>query len=199
LIVGALPSLLALAAMLFQRERLSRRGWLAVGASTLGVLWIVGLPELGHGWLGDALVFLSLLTTVSWVLLSKRLSQKYNALTVTTFILTFGALTLLPVSLLWDGLARLQMSGNVWASILALGLLCTALTFGLWNWALERIPASRAGLFVNLQPLVGAGLRVMVLHESLSLSVLVGGLLVITAAWIISQPELETVQVLESA
>lgn len=189
LIIGAFPPLLALAAAGFYHEKLGTRGWAAVGASTLGVLLIVGLPGPDHNWLGDALVFLSLITSVAWVLLSKRLIERYSALIATGYVLTFGTLTLLPISLFWDGLPRLSLSGGVWGSVLALGLVSTAFTFMVWNWGLERVPASQAGVYVNLEPVVGAVLGVTVLQEVLGPGALLGGLLIVAAAWIISQPE----------
>jgi drug/metabolite transporter (DMT)-like permease len=189
LIIGAFPALLALAAAGLYREKLGAHGWAAVGASTLGVLLIVGLPGPDHNWWGDGLVFLSLITSVAWVLLSKRLAERYSALIATAYILAFGTLTLLPISLFWDGLPRLNLSGGVWGSVLALGLVSTAFTFMVWNWGLERIPASQAGVYVNLEPVVGAVLGVTVLHEVLGPGALLGGLLIISAAWIISQPQ----------
>jgi drug/metabolite transporter (DMT)-like permease len=194
LIVGGLPPMLALAAALFQRERLSVRGWVAVIASTVGVFLIVGLPEPGANWVGDGLIFLSLITTVAWVLLNKRLSQKYTGLTATTLILAVGALSLLPVSLLWDGPPHAGVSGGVWLSVLVMGLLCTALTFTLWNWALQWVSAARAGVFVNLEPVVGVALGVLVFHDVLGATTLLGGLLVLLAAWVVSLPEKLSVQ-----
>jgi drug/metabolite transporter (DMT)-like permease len=94
-----------------------------------------------------------------------------------------------PISLFWDGLPRLNLPGGVWGSVLALGLVSTAFTFMVWNWGLERLPASQAGVYVNLEPVVGAVLGVSVLHEALGPGALLGGLLIIGAAWIISQPQ----------
>jgi drug/metabolite transporter (DMT)-like permease len=189
LIIGALPPLLALASAGIYGERLDARGWGAVGASTLGVALIVGLPGSERNWLGDGLVFLSIVVAVVWVLLSKRLIERYSALVATTYILTFGTLILLPISLVWDGPSRLNLSASVLGSVLALGLVCTALTFLLWNWALERFPASRAGVFINIEPVVGAVLGVMLLRETIGPGALFGGLLIVSAAWVVSQPE----------
>ncbi len=189
LIIGGLPPMLALAAALFQNERLSLRSWGAIIASTIGVLLIVGFPEAGANWIGDGLVLLSLVSTVGWVLLNKRLSQKYTGLTATSVILATGALMLLPISLFWDGLPRADASGDVWLSVLAMGLLCTALTFTLWNWALQRVPAGRAGVFVNLEPVVGVVLGALLFHDALSAFTLTGGLLVLLAAGVVSFPE----------
>jgi drug/metabolite transporter (DMT)-like permease len=189
LIIGTLPPLLALAAAGFGGEKLGRRGWGAVGASTMGVGLIVGLPGPEHSWLGDGLVFLSLIIAVAWILLSKRLIERYSALPATAYILAFGSLSLLPISLAWDGPPRMSVSAGVGGAVLGLGLVCTALTFVLWNWALERYPASRAGVFVNLEPLVGALLGVALLHDRLGPSAVLGGLVIMAAAWAISQPE----------
>jgi len=190
LIIGTLPPLLALAAAGVYHERLGLRGWGAVGISTAGVATIVGMPGSDRNWLGDGLVFLSIVVAVVWVLLSKRLIERYSALTATAYTLAFGALTTLPISLVWDGPPPLlDLPGRILGSLLALGLVCTVATFLLWNWALERFPASRAGVFVNIEPVVGALLGVTLLRESLGPGAVLGGLLVLAAAWVVSQPE----------
>jgi len=55
----------------------------------------------------------------------------------------------------------------------------TALGYLLWNWALERVEAPRLAVFVNIQPLVGALLGVLVLHETLTVYTVAGGLLIL--------------------
>jgi hypothetical protein len=49
--------------------------WTAVGASTIGVTPAVVRPGASNDWLDDALVLLSLLAVVGWVLLGKRLGD----------------------------------------------------------------------------------------------------------------------------
>jgi drug/metabolite transporter (DMT)-like permease len=62
---------------------------------------------------------------------------------------------------------------------LYLGLVITALGYLLWNWALERMEAPRLAVFVNIQPLVGALLGVLLLHEALTVYTVAGGLLIL--------------------
>jgi EamA-like transporter family len=62
------------------------------------------------------------------------------------------------------------------------GLFATASTTFLWNWGLKRVPASQAGIFVNLEPLVAAILGVSLLHEQLGSMALAGGALIIGGA-----------------
>ena len=190
LIIGTLSPLLALAAAGLYRERLGPRGWGAVGVSTAGVAMIVGTTGSDRNWLGDGLVFLSIVVAVVWILLSKRLIERYSALTATAYILAFGALAMLPISLVWDGPPPLlSLPLGILGSVLALGLVCTVVTFMLWNWALERFPASRAGVFINIEPVVGTFLGVTLLRESLGPGAVLGGALILSAAWVVSQPE----------
>jgi len=60
--------------------------------------------------------------------------------------------------------------------------MATTVTTYLWNWGLERVPASQAGVFLNLEPVVGAILGVVLLGDLLGSYSILGGLLVIGAA-----------------
>jgi len=186
LIIGTLPALLALAARVFFHEKLDKVGWGAIGMSSFGVLLIVGLPNSNNNWLGDGLVFLSLFAVVAWTFLGKRLAQEYSSVIATAYIFAFGTITLLPISLWWDGTPRLNLSANIWLAVVILGIACSAATTVLWNWGLQHFPTPRAGLFLNLEPFVGMLLGILVLHERISPLALVGGALILGAAVIIS-------------
>ena len=47
------------------------------------------------------------------------------------------------------------------------GLFCTATTTLLWNWGIHHVPASRAGVFLNIEPALGSWLGVKLLGEHL--------------------------------
>ena len=139
-----------------------------------------------NDWLGNALVLLSLLAVVGWVLLGKRLGDEYPAVPATAWILTFGTLILAPVALLWEGVPRLDLTPLGWAAVWS------------WGWGARRppthfgtgrarVPASRAGVFLNLEPLVGALLGVLVLGEAWGPRTVVGGALIIGAAVAVSR------------
>ena len=52
----------------------------------------------------------------------------------------------------------------------------------LWNWGLTQVPASQAGVLLNMEPLIGSLLGVLVLGETLGPSAWVGGGLIVGAA-----------------
>lgn len=187
LLVGVGPPLLALGALVFDGERPSGRTWAAITVSVAGtVLLVAGPSEGGRSLLGDALVLVSMVAAVAWTLAARRLARRLGVLRATAYQFACGVLWLVPLALLAEGVPAGLPSPPATASILALGLACTALTFGLWHWGLLRAQAAKAGVFGNLEPVVGAALGVAVLGEVLAPGALLGGALVLAAALLVS-------------
>ncbi len=193
LMIGTLPMLLALAAIIFMGERLDRRGWLAIVASTVGVGLITlsapaasGSTNGGPTLIGDGLVLLSLFAAVFWVIVSKRLLEVYPPLLISSGVLWIGTAMLVIWVLLTEGPPPVHLAPITWIALIFTGLFGTSATVVLWNWGLSRVPASHAGVFANLEPAIGAILCVTVLHETLGHLALTGGLLIIGAAIVMS-------------
>lgn len=187
LMVGTAPILIGLAASRFAHERLTRWHWVLLIVSTLGALLIVfGAPAARGGQrptaIGDLLVVLSLFAAVGWVLTSKRLMVRYPPSVVTAVVMVTGTLLLDAWVLAASGLPPVDLSPRVWLALAAQGLLATTLATLLWNWAVARVPAAQAGVFVNLEPALGALLGVVVLGETLGWSGVAGGALILGAA-----------------
>jgi drug/metabolite transporter (DMT)-like permease len=187
LMVGTLPMLLAIAAVVFAGERLHFGGWLALAGSTCGAALIALSSNKPSGvgtasTRGDLLVVLSMFAAVGWILISKRLMRRHSAVMVTAFVFWVGTILLVILVMTTSGVPSLHCSTRAWIAVAEQGLLATASTTLLWNWGLKRVPASQAGVFVNLEPLVGAILGVSLLHEVLGITALAGGDLIVGAA-----------------
>lgn len=198
LMVGTLPILLALAAVLFSGERLHLSGWLALVVSTVGagLIALSGQRDSGtaHASIaGDLLVVLSMVAAIAWILISKRLVRQHSALMVSGIVYWIGTLLLAAVVFLTAGIPSLHYSARAWIAVAEQGILATASTTVLWNWGLKRVPASQAGIFVNLEPLVGAILGVSLMHEALGQAAIAGGVLILGGAMYFSyRPERST-------
>lgn len=192
LLVGTGAPLLALAGVLFEGERLGRRGWSAVAVSCVGVLVLVGMPGAGDDWRGNLMLLGSMFVCTVWVIMSKRLVGRYPALQATGWILLFGTLFLIPLSLIWAGPPPTDVSGGVWASLLGLGLGCTTLAYVLWNWGVARVGAGPAGVYLNLEPIAGALFGVLLMGDPIGAGMVAGGAAILAAAAIISTTPTET-------
>jgi drug/metabolite transporter (DMT)-like permease len=95
LMVGTLPMLLAVAAVVFAKERLHCGSWLALAASTFGGALIAlsskKEPGTAHASMqGDLLVVLSMFAAIAWILISKRLMRRHSAIMVTDSVFWIG-------------------------------------------------------------------------------------------------------------
>jgi drug/metabolite transporter (DMT)-like permease len=209
LMVGTMPVLLAVGATLFAHERLHAFGWGALAVSSTGAALIAlgghhhaeaGGPSLA----GDALVVLSLAIALVWVLTNKRLVERHSAIVITAYGTLLGWLMLwVCVPPFW-GLPPVHgISLKAWGALAASGILCTACSTLLWNWGMTRVPASQAGVLLNMEPLMGSLLGVFVLHEHLSSIAYVGGLMILLAAIILttrsSEPQADATEVVTTA
>lgn len=191
LMVGTVPLLLAVAAVLFTNERLDGRGWLLLSVSTIGAVLIVlqahgNTASGGPSLLGDVLVLLSLFTSIAWVLITQCMEHfkgGYSAVAMSSYIIVLGTAMLAVWVLTTEGPPPVAgISTRAWLALGAQGLLATTLPTLLWNWALMRVSAARAGIFVNVEPIVGTALGVVLLQESLGLAAVLGGVLIVSAA-----------------
>ncbi len=197
LMVGTMPGILALGAAVFAGERLPRSGWLALAGASVGVGLIVvsgGGHAAGAGptLAGDLLIVLSLGISLGWLLLNKSLVRRHSALQVTAWGMLAGTAMLVVWVLGKDVLlgARLPPVRGVpaaaWWSLAASGVLCTAATSVLWNWGMRHVPASRAGVFLNIEPALGSALGVWVLGDRLGALAWVGGGLILVCAVVLT-------------
>jgi len=187
LMVGTMPVILAVGAAVWAHERMDGIGWSALAASTVGAgLIALGGHATGKGQptlQGDLLVVVSLMIALFWILLNKKLMERHSAVVVTAYGLFLGMAMLVlivPVLFGWPPVAH--VSPKAWGALAASGVLCTATTTLLWNWGMTQVPASQAGVLLNMEPLVGSVLGVVVLGETLGPSAWVGGGLILAAA-----------------
>jgi drug/metabolite transporter (DMT)-like permease len=115
--------------------------------------------------------------------MNKQLMESHSAIVVTAYGLFAGfAMLALVVPFLFGWPPVAHISVKAWWPLAASGVLCTATTTFLWNWGLTQVPASQAGVLLNMEPLVGSILGVVVLGETLGPSAWTGGGLILAAA-----------------
>jgi drug/metabolite transporter (DMT)-like permease len=77
-----------------------------------------------------------------------------------------------PVNNRWGDVVRLDAAQ--WVALLFLALVCSVVAYFVYNFALTRIPASRAAVYIYFEPVVTVLFGVTLLSESLSWQTILG-------------------------
>ncbi len=148
------PIWTALAATLFLKERLSAWGWVGIAVSFAGVV-VIGLgggSDLGLGW-GAALVLLSSLSATVYVIIAKRMLERYRPVELTSYAIWAGALLLLPFA--HGTLKEVRAAAAVdTLAVVFLGVGPAALAYATWAAVLKGLPTARASSLLFAVPVV---------------------------------------------
>ena len=186
LLVATEPIALVALAPLVLGETLTRReGWgtllALVGATVIVVNGVPGLTvAIAPHWRGDLLLLLSGVCFAAYSLFGRPILARCPSIQVTAWSFVWGIVTTAPLAAIeWRLGDRSPWTTASVAAVLYLGVVMTGLGYLVWNWALERVSAARAAIYLNVQPLVGTLLGVVWLGEPFSPYTAVGGGLVI--------------------
>lgn len=187
-ISASAPLLVALMAWLHLDEPVGRRTFSGLFLSVAGVAVLSFAGEAtdsaANPLLGNLLELCAMASAAVNIILVKRLSARYNPWLLTALQVFTGSLFFSP------GLVLLVRNpGIVWTtplifSIIFLGALVTLGAFGLYNWGMSRIPASKASVFINLVPVTAVAIGWIVMGESLNGLQCVAATAVIVGVWI---------------
>ena len=173
LIYTTAPIAIVVLERLFGDERLSLWRWLGIALAFAGVVVIVVHADVARLLAlrlnpGDALV---LAAAIAWggysVLLKRPLFREIPGLASFAAISAAGAVLLLPCMLaeLWWTGRGLPTSAGAWTSIAALAVVPSILAFGAYQYGVERVGATRTGVFLYLLPAYGVVLAAIFLGE----------------------------------
>ena len=188
LVQAAIPGVTTLFSVLLLKERVSRLQLLGIGLSIAGLLLVTGINMHQTGsapLVGNLFIFGGVLAWAVYTVQGKKLVSTFPWLVITTASISAGMLFLLPFAIgeLWlQGLPHLRADGLV--ELLYLGAASSALGYALWNYGLRFLDASEAAPYINLIPVVGLLLSVILLHEPLSLIQAAGGALTLFGVWL---------------
>jgi O-acetylserine/cysteine efflux transporter len=157
MIVGAVPVIVALITAGRGRGAGRPLTWAGYGLALLGIVLVAHGGGGGATATGDLLVLASAAVSAAFIAYSPQLLHGRDPAALTAVQFAGGALVSLPVALLVHGGG--SATGGSVGEILAFATLATVgtvLPFWLFAYGQARVPAQLAGVFVNLEPVVGA-------------------------------------------
>jgi drug/metabolite transporter (DMT)-like permease len=98
-------------------------------------------------------------------------------------VVVVGAITVLPIAWVLHGPPVFHASPAAWAGIVGQGLFSTLIATAAWQYGSTRVGSATAGVFINIEPLLGSCLGVAFFHDRLSLGLALGGALIIAGSF----------------
>lgn len=137
---------------------------------------------------GILLLFLAVAGSIGYSSVVKKLSGRYNTITITTYQFVVGSMFFLPLFLMYglDGLNSTFFSKEVIVPLLELTVLCSCLSFACWVAAIKRLGMARTSIFSALIPAVSAVGAAMLGQETVT-AMTFAGIGVVIAGVIIAQ------------
>jgi len=178
---------LAILGSVFLKEAVGLQRILGILISFTGVIMIAGEPRLAGNQLGIMLVASGALTWAIGQIMIRKLGSVGGFMLI-AWVAAFAAPQLFLASLAIEGNpmpAIMAASWKVWAVIAYLGLIMTAVGYGIWYHLLGRHPVNHVGPFLLLLPVVAIAASVTLLDEQLTWWLVAGGIAVIFGVGII--------------
>jgi drug/metabolite transporter (DMT)-like permease len=190
-----IPVLTAMMAVMLLGEKMTAVRWLSFALAISGVLivsdidWKSVLLFKGGYLLGNLLILASCLGSAFYNTYTKKLLETFNPveLLVYSFLVTDIELVLLMLVFERPRIASFTSLGaGVWASLLTIAILSLSVSMLLYFWVIEKIDVTQASLSIYLLPVFGVLLSTVVVGETITAHLVLGGLLVFAGTFLVT-------------
>jgi len=193
IIIANNPIFIAVFSAIFFKEKLGAVKIAGILISVSGAIVAISRGNLAQllqgnlGW-GEFYLFLCVASWVVFSLLGKAVMSGLSPLASVTYSsLTGTVLLFLPA--FREGLTNcIYYSLQDWGNIFYLGFFGTVLGFVWFYEGINQIGPTKAGLFINFVPISGILLAFLILGEPLTISLLIGTLLVTCGVYLTNRP-----------
>jgi len=178
---ATVPFFAALFGFLYFAQRLSRSAIIGLLIGFLGVLTLVLSDDLSVAMSGNLLAFLAAMLAASLYRLSTHIINQrlmgVSGLAITVGSLFFSTIFLIPLSI--TQIPEEMPTGNIWLSVIVLGVFCTGLAYILFYRLIMKIGVHQAVTVTYLVPVFSIFYGMMFLGETLTVAMILGCLMVL--------------------
>ena len=172
MITSLMPIITAMVAGYFLKEIISKQMIFGSLIAMSGAIWLSlqGTSSLDapNPLLGNFLEFLAMLCAAFYTVTVRYLSDRYSALFITVIKVFIGTIFFIPLFIYEYVDIGLNMTLQSFLWVAYLGVIVTLGGYGLYNYALTKIEASKASIFIYLIPVFTLFLAYFMLNEKLS-------------------------------
>ncbi len=162
------------------KEKLNGKQILCFVMSTLGIILITGIGDMGgkNDFIGILFGLGAACFYATVVLLNKFIKNVEGI--HRTFLQFLSAIVILfPYVMISSGVTLGNMNAIGWANLLIVGIIHTGVTYCLYFSSLKELPGQKAAILSYIDPLVAVMISVTILGESMTVLQVIGGVLIL--------------------
>ncbi|AXH08433.1 EamA/RhaT family transporter [Malaciobacter halophilus] len=188
MITSLMPLITSVAAVFILKELVSKQFIIGSFLAVFGAVWLsleaTSSATAPNPILGNFLEFLAMACAAGYTVVAKHLTYKFSALFLTAIQAFIGAIFFMPLAFyeLSNTEFIFKLDGFLW--ILYLGVVVTLGGYGLYNFSLTKIDASKASIFMNLIPVFTLVLAYLILNERLSIVEIIASIVILSGVFI---------------
>lgn len=188
LIIATTPIYVLLLATWMKLESFTGLKVAGLALAFVGVVVLTSEHGFGFGsptFLGDVVTLGGATAFALFTVYSKRVSRRYDTLTLITFIYLAGMVVVVPLAgwqlldVNWQ-----QVTWRGWLGAAYMAAVASVAAYMIFYYALTKISATRVIAFSYLQPLIATLLGILILGEQLTPFLLTGGPLVLLGVYL---------------
>lgn len=192
LIINLSPIFTLILSLMFLKERITVSMILGMTISFSGLFILVRLGAPGEGANSNYYLYalITVLAPLSWAIYtiaSKKLTEKFDAFTITGLTIVIGTFPLFFTLRGGDFLALGKMTPTAWIVLLYLSIASTSLGYTVWVLALRSLPSSKVASFVYLIPVFSVIIGRIFLGEAITTHVILGAGLLLSGVYLVNR------------
>jgi len=190
MIISLNPSAITILSILIFKDKFTKFKFTGIILSLTGALIVISqgnLQAILQNNIGGGELFIlgCVICWSSFTVLGKIIMKDLRPIIAITYACLAGTLILTLPAYKENVLQNfMQYSLEVWLSVFVLGFLGTALAFTWFYEGIDKIGPSRAGIFINFVPIFATLMAILILHEKLSSSLVIGAIFVVSGVYL---------------
>ena len=161
-------------------EKLTRKQIVCFIMSTVGLIMITGIGDIGGGSDYIGILFgLGAAVFYATVILLNKFIKNVEGIHRTFLQFLSAIVILIPYVIMTSGVTLRNLDGIGWVNLLIVGLVHTGITYCMYFSSLKELPGQKAAILSYIDPLVAVLISVIILGESMTIWQALGGILIL--------------------
>lgn len=190
ILIATVPLFTSLSAFLFFREKLTFTNYAGMIISFLGVLAVIlsDSSAMNATWKGIALMMVAVFSATTYGFLVKRISGRYNSISIVTIQNTIASIYFIPFFFIFDFkyIITKDWTFSMLIPVIYLSVFASTLAYLGFIQGLRVLGVSKATVFTNFIPVFTAVFAFIILGDSINL-IKISGIFCVVAGLIMSQ------------